>query len=437
MFDTDGELVALRVARLHQLAAGITASLTAPKIAGSDGAAALDMLTELAAAGRQVELATVLLTEQVDRSGAWMDNGSRSVAAWVRNTFAITHESAVRQVNLGRALVDRMPATLAAWTAGELGMTQARMIAGAIHQLDDDLAAVIEQTLAVAAPKITTTDLRNLAYLIRQQAAPEQAADKANKDYLGQYVNLSKTLDGKYDLRGLLDPENGAIVKQALDAIINRQRRTGTAGTPDADSVPLTQLPSPGLRRALALVEMARQYADHTETCSGGGGGGRATIIVTIDHDTLTKGYGAGQIEGHGIISAAAVRRLACDAGIIAKTLGADGQTLDYGRRTRSISPALWTYLAARDGGCTGPGCDAPPTECEAHHMQFWGNGGETEPSNLPLACIYHHHLLHEGGWQLKGDAETELWWIPPDGSPPLPAQRHGIIPRAPDILDL
>jgi hypothetical protein len=372
-FDDEVVPVALRVAQLHQLAASVTASVNASRMAGSDGAAALDLLTELAAAGRQVELATVLLTEQVDRSGAWMDTPARSTAAWVRNTFQITHESAARQVNLGRVLVDRMPATLAAWARGDLGMTQARIIAAAIKLLDDDLAADIEKTLADAAPTISLVDLRNLAELIRQQAAPDQAADKAAKDYANQYVNLSKTLDGTYDLRGLLDAENGAIVKQALDAIINRQRRTGTvggAGTPAApgsgvgsaaaDAVPLNQRPTPGLRRALALVEMARQYADHTETCPSNGGGGRATIIVTVDHDTLRSGTGAGEIAGHGPISTA-VRRLACDAGIIARSLGSDGQTLDYGRRTRTIPPALWTYLAARDGGCTGPGCDAPP----------------------------------------------------------------------------
>ncbi|WP_242419678.1 HNH endonuclease signature motif containing protein, partial [Frankia sp. CpI1-P] len=34
--------------------------------------------------------------------------------------------------------------------------------------------------------------------------------------------------------------------------------------------------------------------------------------------------------------------------------------------------PHLRRALAARDRGCTFPGCDRPPSWCEAHHVIHW-----------------------------------------------------------------
>lgn len=49
------------------------------------------------------------------------------------------------------------------------------------------------------------------------------------------------------------------------------------------------------------------------------------------------------------------------------------------------------------------------PAWCQVHHIRHWARGGATDLSNLVLVC-HHHHLLHEGGWTMQGDAEL------PDG---------------------
>ena len=35
--------------------------------------------------------------------------------------------------------------------------------------------------------------------------------------------------------------------------------------------------------------------------------------------------------------------------------------------------------------------------------MVHWANGGPTELENLISLCHFHHHVVHEGGWNIIG----------------------------------
>jgi hypothetical protein len=122
---------------------------------------------------------------------------------------------------------------------------------------------------------------------------------------------------------------------------------------------------------------------------------------------------------------------MACDAGIIPAVYGADSEILDFGRRTRTINAGLRHFLVARDGGCVWPGCDRPPSWTEAHHRLHWlEHEGETEPENLDLLCLHHHHKVHEGGWEMTighDPDRTPRFW-PPDGRPPIQGQRRPLL---------
>lgn len=74
--------------------------------------------------------------------------------------------------------------------------------------------------------------------------------------------------------------------------------------------------------------------------------------------------------------------------------------------------------LGAIDGGCTKPGCTAPPYHCQVHHAERdWQHGGTTDIDSLTLACGYDNRLVDgtPTGWVTRkcpGDNRTE--WIPP-----------------------
>ena len=129
------------------------------------------------------------------------------------------------------------------------------------------------------------------------------------------------------------------------------------------------------------------------------GYGAKAYITVTIDLQDLKAppADASGRtVYGDGL-SAAAIRRLACDARIIPLVLGTNSEPLDVGRSERLVTRAMRRALNARDKGCVV--CGAPPIMCDAHHLVSWIDGGETKVSNLVLLCRRDHTDLHNGRW--------------------------------------
>ena len=120
-------------------------------------------------------------------------------------------------------------------------------------------------------------------------------------------------------------------------------------------------------------------------------------------------------------LSAAAVRRLACDAQVIPVVLGSKSQPLDVGTTKRLVTGPMRLALNARDRGCVV--CGAPPIQCEAHHLVHWIDGGQTCISNLVLLCKRHHIDLHAGHWTIAIIDDvvqvTRPTWATPDPPPP------------------
>ena len=109
------------------------------------------------------------------------------------------------------------------------------------------------------------------------------------------------------------------------------------------------------------------------------------------------------------------VRRLCCDGSIAPIIANAEGEPLDIGRRTRTITTAIRRALWSRDKGCAFPGCNHKRF-VDAHHIKHWADGGETAVENLVLLCSSHHKLVHEGGFSIQRDQSGELFFRRPDG---------------------
>jgi hypothetical protein len=132
----------------------------------------------------------------------------------------------------------------------------------------------------------------------------------------------------------------------------------------------------------------------------------RAMLVVTLDHETLTRSLagsggtrpGCGATLDGAPVSAESIRRLACEADLIPMVLGSSGEVLDQGRRRRLVTPAQRVRLAVRDRGCTIPGCTVPATWCDAHHVIPWSHGGRSDLSNYALLCPRHHTWVHDRG---------------------------------------
>ena len=120
-------------------------------------------------------------------------------------------------------------------------------------------------------------------------------------------------------------------------------------------------------------------------------------------------------------LSAADLRRLACDTRVIPVVMGGAGEVLDVGRATRTIPPAIRRALIARDQRCVWPGCNRAPIHCDGHHIDHWVDDGPTCVANLALLCHTHHQRLHEYNFDLH----------PPNG-PAAPGEGWTVTPALP-----
>ena len=100
------------------------------------------------------------------------------------------------------------------------------------------------------------------------------------------------------------------------------------------------------------------------------------------------------------------------------------GEPLTIGRKSRTPSRPIRRALERRDRGtCQAPAC-TQRRFLHAHHIIHWIDGGETAIWNLVLVCSHHHHLLHEGGWNLQRRPDGGLDWCRP--------KRKGVMERRP-----
>lgn len=209
------------VAQLHEAAAALAAGVDV----NVSGAEADELLAEVLAAGRQLDLLTCRLIERVDRTGQFAVDGAGSTNAFIRSRINERADWVAKRVAVGRALADRLPVTAKTAEAGRLGLEHAHVIDIAARRIDDpELVAELDRILAeAAADGLDPTDLSRLAEQVRAQTMPDEAEQKAARQYRDQKVHACTTLGGMVNLTGWLDPQAGAIFQQAL-GVLHRQR---------------------------------------------------------------------------------------------------------------------------------------------------------------------------------------------------------------------
>ncbi|MBV9011527.1 MAG: DUF222 domain-containing protein, partial [Pseudonocardiales bacterium] len=225
-----------------------------------------------------------------------------------------------------------------------------------------------------------------LAHLDQDGPQPRQEPEPAPS--AGE-LRLRERRDGRLGFEGFLESEHGAAFRSLIEQFA--VPRPAAEGMPDARTTPQ--------RNADALVEvcgLARAAHDCPTT-----GGEPPHVSVTIDWEALRTGLGAATLDYGTHMRASEARRWACDAKIIPVVLGGASEPLDVGRAMRTVPLSIRRALVVRDRGCAFPGCDRPPALCQAHHCQYWADGGDTSIDNCVLLCETHHRHVHCTGWEI------------------------------------
>ncbi|MEV8375056.1 DUF222 domain-containing protein [Kribbella sp. NPDC056861] len=298
-----------------------------------------------------------------------------------------------------------------------LHMGQAEAIVSALDKIParanvavEDLAEA-ELRMVEASEHLSPSGLRTLGVQVRNLLdtdGPEPREDAARRR---EELWTKKTDDGGLRFGGFYAAENA----EALETVL--QTGAKPHNTDDGDPDPRSR----GKRQADALMD-ALTIALNTGDLPARGGI-KPHITVTIDlNDLLEAGqHATGALAFGDGLSAAAVRRLACDAGIIPIVLGSAGQLLDVGRENRLVTPAIRNALNVRDRGCVV--CHAPPIYCDAHHVTSWAEGGDTSLANMVLLCRVDHTSLHQGHWTVT--IEDDQVQVTPPAWANRPPGRH------------
>ncbi len=332
----------------------------------------------------------------INRSGQWIHDGSPHFAQWLVARYSVELSTAREWVRMAESLAD-LPAIDAAVAEGRLSLDQvAPLTRLATPETDEDLASraqgwTAQQTRALAArarvPKV------------------HDANDAHDKRRLRWWSD-----DHVLHLKGELPVDQGTLITNVLT-------RVASDSPPDPERKVYETFEA---RAADALVELASLHVGDDADAD------RATVVVHVDAGVLGgDDEGVAELEHGPRIAAETARRLACDCRWQLVVEDGNGDIVRLGRTTRSSPPWLVRQLRRRDRGCRFTGCGRTRW-LHAHHVEFWGLGGSTDPDNLALLCGYHHRLIHEGGWKMAMGSEGEVTFFRPSG--------HRIATRPPPL---
>lgn len=403
-------------------AAGVLASTRGQVAALFDELWAAKTPEQLLAVNTEIErLRSVLAAVQVEVAAEIGATGAAKTDGWASPADYLTHVAGARRgsgrrlLHTGAALTSDRPRTLQALRDARVSLEQAEVIVRAIDRLPVDARVrdAAETVLLEEAMHLDATELAKAGDHLLELLDPDGHARREEKhlDKLERSAHLNRFLAivedglGGVRIKGRGTVEDAAVLKATLASLsaplASTDPECGLEGSDPRDH---------GARTWDALVEACQRLQDAQVLPEDHGM--KPRVVVTLDYDALRAGIGLATLDTGESLSAAAVRKLACDAEVIPAVLNTAGAVLDTGRGQRLVTALIWTALVVRDRHCRFPGCRRPPVACDAHHLVHWADGGPTSLDNLVLLCRAHHTILHSTGWQVRlnpGDRQPEF----------------------------
>lgn len=333
--------------------------------------------------GVQVELAG-----RVEESGVWGLDGSRSAAAWLARKTKSSRAAAGSDLKLARSLRGVLPHTAAAVLAGELPIGHARLISRVCarsEMMRITLAdSEVGEPLLLAAAHLPADEFLRVCQSWAYRADPDAADAGYREESEGFEFRLADSTHGVVP-SGAFSPSVAEMIRIVLRAEI---------GVPAASD---TRNTAQRMHDALGSV-MARALT--------GGGLGKAhavrpQVVVHVPLATVLAAPGTPGVPPAWLqdtqcpIPTFELDRIACDSEVLRAIMTADGEVLQFGRAKRLFEGPLRRAMETRDGRCRYPGCFAPPSQCEGHHLQRWVDGGLTDLDEGALLCWFHHVHVH------------------------------------------
>ncbi len=375
-------------------------SYAAADVAAMPSPAQPERLEELLAAERRLQAEIARSLHVARAKDVTVGECGLQTRSWLIAEAGLTPADAGRRTALARQVAG-FPRVADAWATGDIGEAHVRALVRALGELPAEHREAAQDILLPLARSAPPAALGVAIGELRGRLGLDGDDHAAWVRRQGQrHLHAAATFGGMVAITGLLDPLAGQALFTALHA-------TRPAGSEDARTT--------AQRHADTLGEIVGHWLACADLPDAGGE--RPRLVLTVDFDTLAGACDPALLStGAGRLSAAALRRLACDAEILPAVLGGASQLLDLGRTSRTWTLAQRRAVTARDGyRCAHGHCSNRPADL--HHVVWWSRGGATDIANGVWLCAFHHWLVHDGGWALtRDDATSTVTFTGPGG---------------------
>ncbi|MFE3194182.1 DUF222 domain-containing protein [Nocardia sp. NPDC059240] len=318
---------------------------------------------------------------------------------------------------------------------GRISADHARVIAKLVDRIPDKTDAQqrenVEAQLAELATRFTPDDLSKTAARILDRLDPDgTVTTEADRQRRRGVVLGKQGIDGMSTISGELTPTARAL----LDPIFADLARPGMCNPADPESPWQAEGIDPATLEAAAqrdnrsaaqrqhdaLVAFLRPELGPTNL--GQHRGLPVSTIITMSLAEVEAAAGVATTASGGTVPLQEALVLAEKSKPFLAIFDHTGRPLHLGHgKNRLANPAQRLALIAAERGCTRPGCNAPATLTQVHHVTDWAKGGATDIENLTLACDACHSLVGDGpdNWKtivMPPDSENagRIGWIAP-----------------------
>ena len=328
-----------------------------------------------------------------DRRKGWASWGVKSCAHWLNWQCAMSPRTAREHVSVARTL-ERTPVLRQTFLDGELSFSKVRAICRVVvPENEEELVRIAKLSTASQLDRIVAK-------------MPTNTPDDADSNPLD--VTFNANGDGTMTMTVTADVADILRAKKALQlastAVIDRELVEG-----ESKSDTIQRLGGMNQIRSRTACQLLGGTIDAPRNVI-------ESALIVAEIDTLAGIDPDGEATVDNVrVDPAVVQRLCCDAKIQTSLMNG-GQEIGLGSEQRIVPRALRRLLLRRDHGmCQFPGCESEH-RLHAHHIIHWAKGGPTELANLISVCDFHHHKLHEGGWNINVTDQGFLF-IDPNGN--------------------
>jgi hypothetical protein len=436
------------------------------QLMGSTDAQLDDRVRAIELERRRLDAELAATLGEMDRRGSFLDDGHRSLAAYLRATCNWSDAEAKRMARLADAAAT-LPGLVEALHEGRIGAPQAHEIAAAhANRRVRDRLAEFAPMLLDHAERLRYVEFR--ACVKRFIVLAD--LDGAHRDLDAAVANRRARL---VDLNGELSLDGGGgdpLVNAELEMTFRRfcelEYDADVAARRDqyGDDAELHALPRTAAQRGYDALVAIMRHAAASHDANRRPRSADWVVNVLIDHRTFgamlvaagltpdaTSLTGepidpftglsspsallADLVDGDGadlgtrrcetstgvMLHPHAVLRAALAGHIRRVVLGAGSVPIDMGRKVRVFTGAARDAALLLAVRCDHPGCGLAASLCQVDHSVEWHQHGRTDQANAGVECSGHNREKHRKRWRTRRDVHGRVHTMRADGSIMIP----------------